>query len=270
MRKRLALSLAILALPARALAAEPLELPPVPEEPAPVATPAPPAAPTAIAPPVATTPVRAEAAPAVATPKREPRKFGIDAQLALRMNYLDEDGYQPFSSGSSLSQGSLTLLARYRFDPKKPFEIAAGIAYDGGGSTAKARGFDTELDAHRLTVVVEPRYFLFSRLYGFARVGAGPAITSLQLNDNGPSGNLGQTQVTFAVDAGAGIGFYFAELSRDAHVGVVADGGYGFAGSKKVRLEGENGEAIGSGGTLDLGALAMRGGYWRIGVGGAF
>ena len=104
-------------------------------------------------------------------------------------------------------------------------------------------------------------------MYLFARLAPGLLHGSAEIDDaSSPAGaTLGATFDTFSVDMGAGAAL---RLTTAAHarlgVWLVADGGYGWAPAQTLVLSPSLGSDSDKAGSLDLGALAPRGGFFRV------
>ncbi|MDP9036158.1 MAG: hypothetical protein M3O50_15265 [Myxococcota bacterium] len=199
-------------------------------------------------------------------------------ELGYRDNLVTDPGFNPFSTQDYFSQ--VSLAASRTVFARRHVSFALGVAWDYGRSTASARGDATRLDVHRLTVPIEGRLHFGSLGYLFARAAPGLAMERADVND--PSGPCAQVPSTggcavpltesrwlFATDVSAG--YAFPVWSRTETPEMVprlwlqADGGYGWIATQRVRLSPDlpSGDARLAGGT-DLGALTMRGPFFRV------
>ncbi|HEY4393854.1 MAG TPA: hypothetical protein VGP64_07325 [Polyangia bacterium] len=200
---------------------------------------------------------------AVAGPPVRPPVWEVTA--GVRTNYLKSAGYDPFSSNDALVQfsaiGTRTVIRRDRL------ALVAGVGLDVGGSSADARGAPSSLTLTRVSALAEGRFQPAWRFYLFARLAPGLLHGAATISDASSPATSGLTGDfdAFALDAAAGGAFCLGDLGR-AHVGawLVADGGYGWAPDQRLVLAPPLGADQSKAGTLDLGTLAARGGFFRI------
>jgi hypothetical protein len=184
----------------------------------------------------------------------------------VRTMFIEERGYDPFSADDALVQFSLTATrALVRADS---LALVAGVGLDLGGSSATARGAPSSLTLTRVSALAEGRYQPLSQLYLFARLAPGLLHGSATIDDaSSPtaSGGLNGDFDSFSLDASGGGAFCFGDVGR-LHVGawLIADGGYGWVAAKPLVLAPPLGADQSKAGTLDLGTLAARGGFFRI------
>ncbi len=183
----------------------------------------------------------------------------------VRTFYIKGAGYDPFSSDDAFVQfslaGSRALVRR------NDLSLAGGIGLDVGGSSALARGSATNLGLTRVSALIEGRYQPAPRLYLFARVAPGLLHGSAWIDDaSSPAGaKLEATFDTFSLDVGAGAALRLGTFGR-SRVGtwLVADGGYGWTPAQSLVLSPSLGSDSDKAGTLNLGPLAPRGGFFRV------
>ncbi|MES1209878.1 MAG: hypothetical protein ABUS79_28415 [Pseudomonadota bacterium] len=183
----------------------------------------------------------------------------------VRTAYIKGAGYDPFSSNDAFVQfslaGSRALVRR------NDLSLAGGIGLDVGGSSAHARGSATDLRLTRVSALIEGRFQPAARLYFFARLAPGLLHGSAEIHDDSsPAGaTLGATFDAFSLDAGAGAALRLATIGH-ARVGawLVADGGYGWVPAQSLVLSPSLGSDGDKAGSLDLGTLAPRGGFFRV------
>jgi hypothetical protein len=198
-------------------------------------------------------------------------------ELGYRGNFVTDGGYNPFATQDYFAQSSLvasrTIFARGRFS------FAPGIAWDYGKTTATARGDATSLEMHRIAVPLEGRLHFRGWGYAFVRAAPGIAIENAEVDDvTAPCAQpasqepcaapLTKSRWLFATDVSAG--YAYPVWSRKEVSDVVpriwlqADGGYGWVVGQRLNLAADlaAGDArLASG--IDLGALTMRGAFFR-------
>jgi len=206
----------------------------------------------------AQTAIEAAARPAVRAPVWE-------VTAGVRTMYIKGAGYDPFSTNDALVQfsatGTRTVIRRDRL------AFVAGVGLDVGGSSADARGAPSSLTLTRVSALAEGRFEPASRFYLFARLAPGLLHGTVTIDDPSSPARSGLTDDfdAFSLDAAAGAAFCFGDLGT-AHLGawLVADGGYGWTPDQHLvlapPLSGDQSKA----GTLDLGTLAARGGFFQI------
>lgn len=163
--------------------------------------------------------------------------------LGYRLTRVSNDGYQPFARDQAFHQLSI-VLGRVLF-AADALSFGLGAGWDYGASDADARGSDTSLNVHRLSLVPELRYHLLRRLYAFGRLGAGLSFVHTELSDGVVGRAFTSDRVAFSVDPNVGVAFEVvgepAGGSRQPRVWVALDGGYLFTTESKVALTNESG-----------------------------
>jgi hypothetical protein len=183
----------------------------------------------------------------------------------VRTVFIKDPGFDPFSSNDGFVQFSLSGTRAIVRNDRLAF--VAGIGLDVGSSSATARNAPSSLSLTRLSALAEGRYQPWQRFYLFARLAPGLLHGTATIDDGAsPAGSeLTASFDTFSLDAGAGAAFCLSPVGA-AHIGVwlVADGGYGWAPTEHLLLAPTLGADQNKAGTLDLGTLAPRGGFFRI------
>jgi hypothetical protein len=185
------------------------------------------------------------------------------AFAGARVGKVSSSGYDPFAESDELAQFSVafgkTMLTA------GSFSIAGLFLYDVGGHSSEARGADTDLTVHRLTVGAEARYHFIRQLFVFGRVAPG-AIHSIAKVDDPTTGGqtLAARHWVFATDLSAGAMLELSGWSGDSRkrrpsVWFAVDGGYGFAGESELSLSADGGGGPERAEPVELGALALAG-----------
>ncbi|HSS37331.1 MAG TPA: hypothetical protein VLT58_01055 [Polyangia bacterium] len=207
---------------------------------------------------------RAQTIEESAPPALRPPSWEVSA--GVRAMYIKSAGFDPFSTDDGFVQFSLTglgVIAR-----KGRLSLAVGIGLDVGSSSATARGAPSSLSLTRPSALAEGRFQPWSRLYLFARLAPGLVHGTATINDaSSPSGSgLTADFDAFSLDASAGGAFCLGAIgSAGLGVWLLADGGYSWvAGQDLVLAPTLSNADQPKAGTLDLGTLAPRGGFFRI------
>ncbi len=221
----------------------------------------------------ATTAASVARADDVPAPEETPAAPAADAhkamwrfELGYRGAFVTSPGYGPFSTDDYFSQVSVaasrTVLVRGRFS------FAPGLAWDYGTTSATARGDITSLTMHRLGVPLEGRMHVARLGYAFVRVAPGVVLTAAEVQDPSAPAALSKNRWLMAADASAG--YAWLAWSRPEGPGPMArlwlqgEAGYGWVATERLDLapdlaSGSSQRASGA----DLGALAMRGVFFR-------
>ncbi len=250
------LAVTLLAAPLAAHAQEEASVPPLPPAaaPAPVVTPAAPP-PEQTAPPARPT-----------APHYDYLRLG----LGFRIGYINDPGFDTFASSDVLAQ--MSLEGSYAFYTKGKLAVAAGLAWDVGSRSSGARGLDSRLTVHRLTVPIEARYYVTPWLNGFVKVAPGTGAYFARIQDPSSGAQLEAAPWVLATDLSAGATLRLAGSSdhgvRRARLWLTAEGGYGLTGAVALRPRPSRDEAdvLGSDESTRLGSLGMNGGFWRMGL----
>jgi hypothetical protein len=189
-------------------------------------------------------------------------------EIGYRGTFVREATFDPFSTQDYFAQvslgGSRTVYSRGRFS------FAPGFAWDYGKAGATARGDATSLEVHRLLVPLEGRIHFGPWGYAFARAAPGVGVVTAEVNDPAlPNAPLTKNRWLFAGDLSAGYAFPIWPHDNPPvlmpRVWVQTDWGYGWMGSMGLNLAADLPTSmdprIASG--VDLGALTMRGAFFR-------
>lgn len=186
-----------------------------------------------------------------------------------RSMFVRSPGLDPFSENDHLGQFSAALSHELGTPAPRSFGIAVGLGFDVGSTSSLARGAETSLSLSRLLALVEGRYHVSPRFYGFGRFAPGLSYTSARLRD--PSAPAGAALVaergTFAVDASAGAAFCINDVHQKVGLWFLADLGYGWAPARPMRLSADlaqrDKERVAP---LELGSFAPRGVLLRFAI----
>jgi hypothetical protein len=207
---------------------------------------------------------RAQTLEASALPALRPPTW--EASAGVRTMYIKSAGFDPFSTNDGFVQFSLSglgVVAR-----KDRLSLAVGVGLDVGSSSATARSEPSSISLTHPSALAEGRYQPWSRFYLFARVAPGFVHGKATINDaSSPSGSGLTTDFdAFSLDTSGGGAFCLGAVGT-ARVGVwlMADGGYSWVASQDLILAPTlSNPDQNKAGTLDLGTLAPRGGFFRI------
>lgn len=186
--------------------------------------------------------------------------------IGLRESFVTHSGFDPFSTNNVLPQVSLDA-GRVVY-ANGPFSIATLLGFDWGSTKATARGADTELDVSRVTAMLEGRYHFWRRFYAFGRIAPGALYSQATLKDPVASVDRQSKQWAFASDFSLGAAVEFAGEDRGESLRprgwLGLDAGYGYAQATKLALASNDASAPARLAPLDLGELAVRGGFFRV------
>ena len=216
---------------------------------------------------VALAPIVLFASPASAEPAFGDRESFWQAEAGVRSMYITSPGYDPVSTDNSLVQFSLGA-SRTLWDQDQ-FSFAPGILWDYGESSATARGLPTDLEAHRIALTLEGRYHILPGMDGLGRVAPGALHQRVELDDPAAVAPYVARHWSFAFDSAAGLAFLLgpqAEVARSpVRWWLAAEGGYSYAGTGSLVMNTDVGaDDPRRTGPLDLGSLALRGGFFRV------
>jgi hypothetical protein len=188
-------------------------------------------------------------------------------ELGVRSTFVTDPGFDPFSTDNALTQFSLGLARTVWAEDRVSF--APGVIWDYGWRAGTARGQDTSISSHRLALALEGRYHLFPFVYGLVRLTPGAAHQSVEVDDSLSPAPFVAKGWVFALDASAGAAFLLGPQREDSASPVrwwlAAEGGYSYAASTSLVMHPDLApDDPRRTGDLDLGTLAMRGGFFRI------
>lgn len=207
------------------------------------------------------------ASPASAEPTFGDRETFWQAEAGFRSMYITNPGFDPVSTDNALIQFSLGA-SRTLWDQGQ-LSFAPGIVWDYGESSATARGQSTGLQAHRLALTLEGRYHFVPWMYGLVRVAPGALHQRVEVDDPSAVAPYVSRHWAFAFDAAAGVAFLLGPQAEVAASPVrwwlAAEGGYSYAGSGSLAMGPDTDAADPRRtGPMDLGSLALRGGFFRV------
>ena len=191
----------------------------------------------------------------------------FSASLGARVSKVADAGFDPFADSDELPQVSLGVsVTALRW---RRFSLVGAGYWDYGQRADRARGAETELDVHRLSVGPELRYHLLAPLYVFAQVLPAFAHSEATLQDSAAAALRSSNRWAYGVDLSAGAAFQVYGMrspeSAKPRLWVIAQGGYGYLGSTQLRLVPESGEgAPERTAPLDLGTLSLSGPFLRV------
>ncbi len=189
--------------------------------------------------------------------------------MGLRSQWVPNAGYDPFAKSNYLAawtfEGSRVLLARRRLS------LAVGALIDLGGSSSEARGAETHLGAHRFLVPIEGRYHVRPWLVGFARIAPGAMYMTASIAEASAGQKLDDAGFVFAADASLGAAVLFdSRRNPDGHpprLWATGEWGYGWTASRRWSFApDEEDKVTGRAVPTDLGRVAFRGTFFRLGL----
>lgn len=199
----------------------------------------------------------------------EPGEHGplVQASLGLRAAKISDAGYDPFASSDELLQVSLGVGAKL-LDVDR-FSLAAVGFWDYGNHSSTARGEQSSIDVHRLSIGPEVRYQLLPPLYVFVHVLPAFAHSQASIDDPVAEVTRRARHWAFGLDAAAGAAL---QVYRVRNAGrfqprfwVIGEGGYGYLGATSLRLHPESDQSAPQRTTpVDLGSLSLAGPYLRL------
>jgi hypothetical protein len=191
----------------------------------------------------------------------------------VRTGYVGSSGFGAFASSSSISSFAVDATATIWSARRLPLTLAAGLAWDVGQRGGDLRGNVTSLTAHRFTVPIELRYRPWSSAYLFGRLAPGVALAQAHVEDASAPAALEDARWMFATDVSVGASILLAPRTRaqDArgfHAWLTPEVGYALTTSTDLNLRParDASTAVGSDASTPVGALALSGFFWRIGV----
>jgi hypothetical protein len=222
---------------------------------------------------LAAAPARAESSPS----PEQPEIPGVDrregnwrVEAGYRGSFISQSGYQAFSNNGYLPEFALT--ASHTMFRHRPFSLALGLGWDVGGSGASLRQVDhTSLGMNRFTVTLEGRLHFGPWGYAFVRAAPGVAVLDAEVDDAGSPAPLKNEAWVSAGDIGAGYAWLVGPRSEGSKLEprfwLQCEGGYGWVAGEELALQ----PALASNSPIrttgvDLGSLAMQGGFFRIAV----
>jgi hypothetical protein len=205
--------------------------------------------------------------PAGAESRFGSRESFWQGELGVRSQFVKDPGFDPFSTNDYYAQASVGVTRTIWSEDRLSF--APGLLWEYGERSATARGQSTSLSTHRLALSFEGRYHLFPWVYGLVRMTPGTIRQAAQVDDPISPASFVATEWVFSLDASAGavflLGPHSEESSSAVHWWLGAEGGYAHAGKTSLVMHPDlAADDPRRTGDLNLGTLAMRGGFFRI------
>jgi hypothetical protein len=217
----------------------------------------PPTVPAAVA---ATEPAHVD----VASPQSD--KYRV--QLAPRFTYVGDPAFDSFASNDVLPQLSIEATRDVKRWGK--LSLGVGLGWDVGGRTGTLRHASSHLTLHRFIVPVEARYAVNRNLLAFGRIAPGAAVSFSGVDDSSSKETLKASAWAFAGDMSLGASVLLG-LRRDARAQPVRfwlspEIGYTWTTKAKLDLRPDQSseDALGRSEPLRLGALSIRGLFWKL------
>ena len=207
------------------------------------------------------------ALPADAEPLYGSRESFWQGQVGMRSTFVTDPGFDPFATDNVLTTVSLGV-SRTVFD-YDAFSFAPGFFWDYGARSASARGEAASFSSHRLALALEGRYHFAPWVYGLVRLTPSAIQQSAELRAQLATAPYIARAWTAGLDASAGVAFLLGPHAPSAispvHWWLAAEGGYGFAGSASLQMHPDlPPDDPRRTGDLNLGQLALRGGFFRL------
>ena len=195
-----------------------------------------------------------------------PHQPHAQASLGVRVSQVPDAGYDAFAESDALVQVSLGLGATlFRL---QRFSLAAVGFWDYGQKGSTARGADTSLDVHRLTVGPELRYHVLPPLYFFVHAMPAFAHTTAAIEDGVAQVTRYARHWSYGVDGAGGAAFEAYAARGDSafrpRLWLMAEGGYGYLGSTSLEMSPDAGQGPQRPASVDLGSLSLAGPYLRL------
>lgn len=206
-------------------------------------------------------------------PNEDTRVKFWSIDTGVRSTFIKDAAYDPYSRNDALTQLSIGM-ARTTI-VRGNLSFAPGFRWDVGSSTATARGAETNLLAHRLTVPLEARLHADTWLYVFGRFAPGAMYQRSRVQDAALAEAMTDSGWVPAADVSAGVSMMFAsfvsgagsETSHAPRFWITPEVGYAWAGRASAALspktEADDPRAFG---TLSMAGVAVRGAFLRVNV----
>jgi hypothetical protein len=212
------------------------------------------------------TPPAAEEATADSS-KDGPSKSFWQLEWGLRTTFVTDPGFDPFATTNALAQ--VSFGATRTLWQHEDLSFAPGITWDYGERRATARGDESLLEIHRLSIPLEGRYHLLNGVYVFARLAPGALHEHAVVKDAMAPGPLEDAHWAFALDTSGGAAILLGPERSTSRARLrfwaLAEGGYAWTERKTLTLRPQiDADDTRPVGDLPLGSLALGGGFLRL------
>jgi hypothetical protein len=188
----------------------------------------------------------------------------------LRSSYITHPGFDPFAGNNSLVQSTLGFgrtLAN-----SGPYSVGAFLYWEYGARSGTARGEPTALGTHRWGLGPEIRWYLIPQIYVLGRPSLTLQYVHTELEDGEAQTTLHSRKTSLGFDLSLGAGFQLFGRRSGAQpsprLWAIGEGGYGWSAQTSERLRPDD-DDVASPARVDpvrLGPLALRGGYFKLGL----
>jgi hypothetical protein len=189
----------------------------------------------------------------------------------VRNTYVKDAAYDPYAENDAFTQWSVGMSRTTIM--RGDFSFAPGFRWDAGSSSARARGADTNLLAHRLTIPLELRYHEAKWIYFFGRLAPGAMYQRSRVVDASLSEPMVDAGWVPAADVSLGASLMFANFtpddatSRVPRFWITPEVGYAWSGRASAAMspktDTDDPRAFG---TLSMTGATLRGAFFRINV----
>jgi hypothetical protein len=204
-------------------------------------------------------------------PKRSDTRVRFwSVDTGLRNMWIKDGAYDPYSTNDALTQWSLGMSRTTYIHNQWSF--APGLRWDFGSTSATARGAETNVVAHRLTVPLELRMHVERWFYVFTRAAPGAVWQRSRVEDS----SLGEALVDSGwVPAGdLSLGASLLAINPDSdptsHIPrfwITPEFGYAWAGRASAALSPKtDADDPRQFGTLSMTGVALRGLFFRANI----
>lgn len=184
-----------------------------------------------------------------------------------RVQFVPSSDYDPFSENNTFTQWGISAGRTIWSEDRVSMLVTTG--WDYGSTEADARGEDTRLLAHRLSLGPEARFHLIPQLYGFTRVSATALYVEAQIEETVTDSTLSRDAWLAGFDATVGVGGQIwgrkSGSARQPRMWAFVEGGYGWTTAMDLMLEADSSAPVRTA-ALDLGQVALRGALIRASV----
>lgn len=190
--------------------------------------------------------------------------------MGLRNAWVRDASYDPYSTNDAFTQWSMGM-ARTTY-VRGAFSFAPGFRWDVGSSSATARGAQTNVLAHRLTIPLELRLHADRFFYAFARAAPGLMWQRARVEDASLGEQLADSRWVAAADLSLGASFLMIDPDDDptSHLPrfwVTPEVGYAWAarGPRGLSPSVDENDPR-QFGTLSMNGVALRGMFLRVNI----
>lgn len=201
-------------------------------------------------------------------PREGPPRFDFfRVNIGPKIGYVTDAGYDAFSKNDVYP--SFSIDATYPLLTRGRIVLAAGLAWEPGGSGAETRGVRMSLHSQRFGIPIEARFHASTGLFVFGKATPGVRAMWASVEDASSPNALSDTAWSVGADLSAGasilVGPRVRPDKRSPRFWLTPEAGWAFAQASAIRPDPgrDADDVLGTDNPTTLRSLSLEGFFWR-------